>query len=223
MAFTLAFTLVGVLVARRQSRNPMGWLLIAVALSVAAGNVASAHAYLDYTLHHGSLPLDSLAVLLCGSWEYAFILLPLIILLSRRFNRARYDAEAIAAHFSARLRDAVELDTIRAELLAAVNSAVQPTHASVWIRPHARGWARRASPHTRSGPREDRLGLSAGVGQAGASAVSASASHSPRSSAGISAETSRPSLTAAVTCGASGWRAIRIAPTIRPSSITSLP
>jgi hypothetical protein len=352
IAFTLAFTLVGVIVARRQPRNPMGWMLMGVALAVAAGDVGSAYAYLDYTLHHGSLPLGPLAVLLSGSWEYAFILLPLIILLfpqghlgprwrwplraylalatvvvggtllvavgdfglrnpvdgsgnlaglnnpsganawfapvqkigfvtyfllvfisighqvlryrrargerrqqlkwlafgalttvamfalnaatggggalggitfslglaalplamgvgilryrlyeidrllsrtvayailtallvgtfvglvalttntlalsgrvgvaastlaaaalfnplririqrlvDRRFNRARYDAEAIAARFSARLRDAVELDTIRAELLSAVNSAVQPAHASVWIKPHAR-------------------------------------------------------------------------------------
>jgi hypothetical protein len=56
-------------------------------------------------------------------------------LVDRRFNRARYDAEATVAAFSARLRDAVELDTIRAELLDAVNRAVQPTHASIWIKP----------------------------------------------------------------------------------------
>ena len=52
----------------------------------------------------------------------------------RRFNRTRYDAEATLAAFTARLRDAVELDTIRADLLAAVNDAVEPTHASIWIR-----------------------------------------------------------------------------------------
>ena len=33
--------------------------------------------------------------------------------------------------------DAVEIDMIRADLLDAVNHAVQPTHASVWIRPRA--------------------------------------------------------------------------------------
>ena len=56
-------------------------------------------------------------------------------LVDRRFNRARYDAEAIIASFTLRLRDAVDLDTVRQELLAAVEGAVQPTHASVWIRP----------------------------------------------------------------------------------------
>ena len=55
-------------------------------------------------------------------------------LVERRFNRARYDAEATVAAFSARLREAVELDTIRAELLEVVNRAVQPTHVSLWIR-----------------------------------------------------------------------------------------
>jgi hypothetical protein len=56
-------------------------------------------------------------------------------LVDRRFNRARYDAEAIVSAFTLRLRDAVDLETVRGELLRAVNGAVQPTHASVWIRP----------------------------------------------------------------------------------------
>jgi hypothetical protein len=55
-------------------------------------------------------------------------------LVDRRFNRARYDAEAITAAFVTRLRDAVELDAIRSDLLDAVHRAVQPTHASVWIK-----------------------------------------------------------------------------------------
>ena len=59
-------------------------------------------------------------------------------IVDRRFNRSRYDAEATVATFSARLRDAVEIDAIRADLLDAVNRAVQPSHASVWIRPRAR-------------------------------------------------------------------------------------
>lgn len=56
-------------------------------------------------------------------------------LVDRRFNRARYDAAATVAAFTARLRDAIELDTIRGDLLEAVNRAVEPTHASVWIKP----------------------------------------------------------------------------------------
>jgi hypothetical protein len=56
-------------------------------------------------------------------------------LVDRRFNRARYDAEATVAAFMTRLRDAVEIDAIRADLLDAVNRAVEPSHASVWIKP----------------------------------------------------------------------------------------
>ena len=56
-------------------------------------------------------------------------------LVDRRFNRARYDAEAIVAAFTMRLRDAVDLDTVRHELLTAVDGAVQPAHASLWLRP----------------------------------------------------------------------------------------
>jgi hypothetical protein len=52
----------------------------------------------------------------------------------RHFNRARYDAEATVAAFTARLRDAVDLETVRTELLEVVNRAVEPAHASVWIR-----------------------------------------------------------------------------------------
>jgi hypothetical protein len=55
-------------------------------------------------------------------------------IVDRRFNRAHYDAEATVAAFTACLRDAVEIDAIRADLLDAVNRAVQPTHASIWIK-----------------------------------------------------------------------------------------
>jgi putative effector of murein hydrolase LrgA (UPF0299 family) len=56
----------------------------------------------------------------------------------RRFNRSRYDADAIVTAFTLRLRDAVDLDTVRGELLLAVDRAVEPTHASLWIRPPER-------------------------------------------------------------------------------------
>ena len=54
----------------------------------------------------------------------------------RRFNRARYDAEATVAAFAAQLRDAVDLDRIQDELLEVVKQAVEPSHATIWIRPH---------------------------------------------------------------------------------------
>ena len=54
-------------------------------------------------------------------------------LVDRRFNRVRFDADQTVAGFAAGLRDAVDLDTVRADLLAVVNRAVEPAHVSVWI------------------------------------------------------------------------------------------
>jgi hypothetical protein len=56
----------------------------------------------------------------------------------RRFNRTRYDAEAMVAIFSNRLRDAVQLETVRADLLNVVSSALEPSYLSLWIRPVGR-------------------------------------------------------------------------------------
>jgi hypothetical protein len=54
----------------------------------------------------------------------------------RRFNRARYDADRTIAAFAARLNDAVDLDTIRGDLVAVAQQALEPAHASVWISRH---------------------------------------------------------------------------------------
>jgi hypothetical protein len=53
----------------------------------------------------------------------------------RRFNRRRYDAARTITAFSARLRDEIDLDTLRGELLAVVEETVQPTAAALWLRP----------------------------------------------------------------------------------------
>jgi hypothetical protein len=53
----------------------------------------------------------------------------------RRFNRARYDADRTVAAFAARLKDAVDPDETRANLVDAVHASLEPTHVSVWIRP----------------------------------------------------------------------------------------
>jgi hypothetical protein len=51
----------------------------------------------------------------------------------RRFNRARYDADAAVAAFAARLSGAVALDEVRADLLGSVKAALEPAHVSVWV------------------------------------------------------------------------------------------
>jgi hypothetical protein len=54
----------------------------------------------------------------------------------RRFNRGGYNAGRTIGAFSARLREQVDLDTLTAELLAVVDQTMQPTQASLWLRPH---------------------------------------------------------------------------------------
>jgi len=51
----------------------------------------------------------------------------------RRFNRARYDAELTVAAFAARLKDAVDLDSVLADLAVVVQQTLEPAHLSVWI------------------------------------------------------------------------------------------
>ena len=51
----------------------------------------------------------------------------------RQFNRARYDADQIAAAFAARLKDTVDLSSVRDDLTGIVSRALEPAHVSVWI------------------------------------------------------------------------------------------
>src|SRR5215211_7290370 len=53
----------------------------------------------------------------------------------RRFNRRRHDTTRIIEGFGTRLRDQVDLDTLTTDLLAVVDQTMQPTQASLWLRP----------------------------------------------------------------------------------------
>jgi hypothetical protein len=54
-------------------------------------------------------------------------------LVDRRFNRARYDADQMVAAFAAQLKDAVDLNSVRDDLAAVAQKALEPAHVSVWI------------------------------------------------------------------------------------------
>jgi hypothetical protein len=52
----------------------------------------------------------------------------------RRFDRSRYDASRALDSFAERLRDEVDLDTLRADLIGAVRHTMAPAHTSLWLR-----------------------------------------------------------------------------------------
>jgi hypothetical protein len=54
-------------------------------------------------------------------------------LVDRKFNRTRYDADQTLTAFAARLKDAVDQDAVRADLLGVVHRSLEPTHAAVWL------------------------------------------------------------------------------------------
>jgi len=56
-------------------------------------------------------------------------------IVDRRFYRSRYDAQRTSEAFSSRLRDEVELDTVRQALATTVGEVIQPTSIGVWLRP----------------------------------------------------------------------------------------
>ena len=53
--------------------------------------------------------------------------------MDHRFNRARYDAEAVVSAFTGRLRQTVDLGTVHGDLVGAVHQAFQPAHVSVQL------------------------------------------------------------------------------------------
>ena len=52
----------------------------------------------------------------------------------RRFDRARVDRDRSIVRLGNRLRDAVELDAIRADVLGTIDATIRPANATVWLR-----------------------------------------------------------------------------------------
>jgi hypothetical protein len=71
---------IGFLVARRQPRNPLGWLFLAIACCLFVPTVGGDYAYLDYRLGH-HLPFAAAGLAVDQLWSEALALFIVVILL----------------------------------------------------------------------------------------------------------------------------------------------
>jgi hypothetical protein len=111
--------------------------LVYGSLTVALGLVYVASVLLLQQLLRGFTGGSDLAV--AGSTLFVLALFQPIRtrvqrIVDRRFYRSQYDAARTIDAFAVRLRNEVELDAVRADLIGVVQETIHPAHASVWLR-----------------------------------------------------------------------------------------
>jgi hypothetical protein len=138
------FGIVGIIVARRQPRNPIGWAMLACAFFLAVDDAASTYSVFDYRQHHGTLPLGPAAVLLQPAWAPAIVLLALSILLfpDGALPRGRWQLPlgavlAVAAMWLVGAYgiavDALAADRVRVDSTGNLLLEDHPTGAWAWV------------------------------------------------------------------------------------------
>jgi len=79
IAVILIVMAVSVLVAARQPRNPIGWGLLWIAMFLGLYFAGGDYSVLDYRMHHGTLPLGLVALVLDQSWAPALVLVAIVL------------------------------------------------------------------------------------------------------------------------------------------------
>jgi hypothetical protein len=74
LAALVPTVVIGALVAARRPRNPMGWLMLGCGFFFSTQAIGVAYAIVDYRLHHGTLPLGRLAIVLQPGWAMGMVL-----------------------------------------------------------------------------------------------------------------------------------------------------
>ncbi|MDQ6650066.1 MAG: hypothetical protein M3Z02_08130 [Actinomycetota bacterium] len=109
-----------------------------VSYAVLTGLLVGTYAAL-VTLVTRLLPASSSVAVAASTLVVAALFQPLRrrvqVVVDRRFNRARYDAEHTVEAFSRRLRAEVDLDSVHRDLLAVVSRTMEPSLVSLWLRP----------------------------------------------------------------------------------------
>jgi hypothetical protein len=121
--------IVGVLVARRQPANPLGWLLLAVAACLIIATAGSDYSLLRYRLGY-HLPLGVAAIAVNQLWGPGLELLGLVVLLFP-------DGRLTSAWWRGALWTYLGLYALGIVLLAVASvthRALEPAHVTMWIR-----------------------------------------------------------------------------------------
>jgi hypothetical protein len=104
--------------------------------AIVTGGLLSAYGVV-VTLASLILPHDSSLAVAAATLVAAALFRPLLrrvqSMVDRRFDRARYDANRTVDAFGNRLRDEVDTDRIRDDLVTVVRSALQPDAVAIWL------------------------------------------------------------------------------------------
>jgi hypothetical protein len=94
-------------------------------------------------LLRGLIPEDNSLAIVLSTLAIVVLIQPLRrrlqAFIDRRFFRRKYDAAKTVAAFSATLRQEMDLDQLRVQVLAVVQETLQPAHASLWLPPRHEG------------------------------------------------------------------------------------